>query len=228
MAMSESQQVSITPERNSSVLRKVGRWFQIPALRTTFRTMLRVPTTDLYAPGKEDSHYPAIAHRYRGLLALSVKACTGCKKCERICPNNTIIMETRMIEGTEYRFPGYFAGRCMKCGLCEEVCDRQWAIRHTDQFEDASFSREQLYYGPERMFKMWEKHIEPRVQAGLTHKSVPDKRRWERDNIHENIDFEDGPTPEVPEEYKDKVSDYYDIEPGFNAPIGRWAQEKKY
>ncbi|NDB80843.1 hypothetical protein EB155_13370, partial [archaeon] len=93
---------------------------------------------------------------------------------------------------------------------------------------DASFSREQLYYGPERMFKMWEKHIEPRVQAGLTHKSVPDKRRWERDNIHENIDFEDGPTPEVPEEYKDKVSDYYDIEVGFNAPIGRWAQEKKY
>lgn len=87
MSMSESQQVSITPERNSSVLRKVGRWFQIPALRTTFRTMLRVPTTDLYAPGKEDSHYPAIAHRYRGLLALSVKACTGCKKCERICPN---------------------------------------------------------------------------------------------------------------------------------------------
>ena len=53
MAMSESQQVSITPERNSSVLRKVGRWFQIPALRTTFGTMLRVPTTDLYAPGKK-------------------------------------------------------------------------------------------------------------------------------------------------------------------------------
>ena len=227
--MSTAQHVSITAERDSTIFRKVARLFQIPAFRTTLRTMLRVPTTDLYHPIHRDkSHYPAINSRYRGLLALSQKACTGCKKCERICPNNTIIMESRMIDGKDYRFPGYFAGRCMKCGLCEEVCDRQWAIRHTDQWEDAGYSREQLYYGPERMWRMWEKHIEPRIQAGLTHKSVPDKRRWERDNLHDSVDFSDAPVPEVPEEFMKIVKSKPENEPGFNAPVGRWANKNKY
>jgi len=228
--VSTTKNVSITPENDNTIFRKIARFFHVNAFRTTLRTMLRVPITDLYAPGKEDSHYPAVPHRYRGLLALSQKACTGCRKCERICPNNTIIMETRNIEGTEYRFPGYFAGRCMKCGLCEEVCDRQWAIRHTDQWEDAGFSREQLYYGPERMWKMWEKHIEPRIQAGIAHKSVPDKRRWERDNIHENIDFSDAPEPEVPEEFMETVEAKQKAgkkEYGFNAPVGRWSTESR-
>ena len=93
-------------------------------------------------------------------------------------------MKTRVIGDKEYRFPGYFSGRCMLCGLCEEVCDRQWAIRHTDVFEDAGYSRDQLYFGPERMFDMWDKHIEPRIRANITHRAVPDKRRSDRETIH--------------------------------------------
>ncbi|MCH8907738.1 MAG: 4Fe-4S binding protein [Candidatus Heimdallarchaeota archaeon] len=180
-----SQQILITPERRNSVFRKFLRIIHFRAFATTFRTMLRVPVTDIYHPVHRDhSHYPAVAHRYRGLLALSQDACTGCKKCERICPNNTIIMETRLVNGIEHRFPGYFAGRCMLCGLCEEVCDRQWAIRHTDQFEDAAYTRDQIYYGPERMFEMWDKHIEPRIQANIAHKAVPDKKRATRESLH--------------------------------------------
>lgn len=202
---SKAKHVSITPERGNSWFRKFLRFLHIPAFRTTFRTMLRVPITDLYHPVHHNhNHYPASNNRYRGLLALSQKACTGCKKCERICPNNTIIMETRMIDGKEYRFPGYFGGRCMLCGLCEEVCDRQWAIRHTDQFEDAGYIREQLYYGPERMWDMWDKHIEPRIQAGIAHKSVPDKRRWDRENIHDTSS--EVPEPEIPDEFKERLS----------------------
>lgn len=180
-----SRTVSITPERKQSKLRTFMRIMHVNAFKTTLRTMFRVPITDIYHPShRQHSQYPAIAHRYRGLLALSEAACTGCKKCERICPNNTIIMETRVVDGNEHRFPGYFSARCMLCGLCEEVCDRQWAIRHTDQFEDAGYSRDQLYYGPERMWDMWDKHIEPRIQAGIAHKAVPDKKRATRENLH--------------------------------------------
>ena len=75
---------------------------------------------------------------------------------------------------------------------------------------------------------MWEKHIEPRIQAGLAHKSVPDKRRWERDNIHENIDFSDAPDPEIPEEFQEQMTNRDPEEVGFNAPVGRWANDKKY
>lgn len=196
-----SKQISISPERvGTNPIGKFGLWItrrlQLRAFWSTFKTGLRVPITDLYHPAQlKGSHYPSVPHRYRGLLALSREACTGCKKCERICPNNTIIMETRIVDGKEYRFPGYFAGRCMLCGLCEEVCDRQWAIRHTDQFEDAAYRREQLYYGPERMWDMWDKHIEPRIQAGITHKAVPDKRRTEREIMHSD---HRSPMPEVP------------------------------
>lgn len=148
------------------------------ALRTATLTMLRVPMVDLYHPAqRHDSAYPNIATRYRGLLGVNYEACTGCKKCERICPNNTIIMETRVIDGKEFRFPAYFSIRCMFCGLCEEACDRQFSIRHTDQYEDAGFIREQLYYPPERMWQMFNKHIQPKIDAGMTHKATPDKKK---------------------------------------------------
>jgi formate hydrogenlyase subunit 6/NADH:ubiquinone oxidoreductase subunit I len=177
-----SRQAVITPELKDNYINRVSRFLHVKAFRTTFRHMLRVPQTTKYHPLKRHhSQYPYVAERYRGLLALSEEACTGCRKCERICPNKVIIMQDREINGDTYRFPAYFAGRCMKCGLCEESCDRQFAIRHTDQFEDAGYIREQLHYEPERMFEMWDKHIEPRINAGIAHIAVPDKRRLHDD-----------------------------------------------
>ncbi len=178
MSETEVKHISITPERKNTGLRKFLRWLHIPAFRTTFRTMLRVPLTDLYHPAhRKHSFYPAISKNYRGLLGLSLEACTGCKKCERACPTNCIIMETRVVNGKEHRFPAWFAARCMFCGLCEESCDRQFAIRHTDQFEDAGYTRDQLFYPPERMFLLWDKHIQPMIKAGISHKATPDKKR---------------------------------------------------
>lgn len=177
-----SREGIITAERPDTPYRRLARFFHSRAFQTTFRQMLRVPQTTLYHPLKrKHSQYPYVAERYRGLLALSEEACTGCKKCERICPNKVIIMQEREVNGDTFRFPAYFAGRCMKCGLCEESCDRQFAIRHTDQFEDAGYIREQLHYEPERMFEMWDKHIQPRIDAGIAHVAVPDKRRLSDD-----------------------------------------------
>ena len=182
MSRATSREALITPEKRDTFLRRLGRTLHIAALKTTFLTSLRVPQTNLYHPVKrEHSQYPHVTERYRGLLALSEEACTGCKKCERICPNKVIIMQEREVAGETYRFPAYFAGRCMKCGLCEASCDRQFAIRHTDSFEDAAFIREQLHYEPERMFVLWKKHIQPRIDAGIAKLAVPDKRRLSKD-----------------------------------------------
>ncbi len=176
-----SREGIVSAEREDTFIRRFKRILHIPAMKTTLRTLFRVPQVNLYHPIREHSQYPYIAARYRGLLALSKEACTGCKKCERICPNKVIIMRDIEIEGDTYRFPAYFAGRCMKCGLCEEVCDRQYAIRHTDQWEDAGYIREQLYYSPERMWDMWDKHIQPRIDAKIAHVAVPDKKKIKGD-----------------------------------------------
>lgn len=174
-----SRTVSVTPERKNTLLRKVARLFHIRPFMATLKNTVSIPMTDLYHPEfRKHSHYPSISRRYRGLLSLSMEACTGCKKCERICPNNTIMMHEREVDGKVYRFPGYFAARCMFCGLCEEACDRQFAIRHTNQFEDAGYNRMQTYYPPERMWDMWDRHMDPKVKAGIIHASVPDKKRF--------------------------------------------------
>lgn len=176
-----SREGIITAEREDTFIRRLKRILHLPAMWRTFVTLTRVPQTNLYHPIREHSQYPYVSTRYRGLLALSMEACTGCKKCERICPNKVIIMRDIEIDGDSYRFPAYFAGRCMKCGLCEEVCNRQYAIRHTDQWEDGAYIREQLYYSPERMNDMWDKHIQPRIDAGIAHVAVPDKKKIKGD-----------------------------------------------
>lgn len=177
--MSETRTISITPERSNTFLRKVMRVFHLKPFMRTLLNTARVPMTDLYHPVyRNHSHYPSISNRFRGLLALSLEACTGCRKCERACPTNTIMMHEREVNGKVFRFPGYFAARCMFCGLCSEACDRQFAIRHTDQFEDSGYRREQVYYSPERMFDMWDRHIQPKIDASISHKAVPDKKRF--------------------------------------------------
>ncbi|MCY3411026.1 MAG: 4Fe-4S dicluster domain-containing protein [Candidatus Heimdallarchaeota archaeon] len=198
--MSSTKQVEITPERKNTIFRKILRIFHYRAFRTTFKNTFHVPMTDLYHPSfRKHSHYPSVSARYRGLLALSIEACTGCKKCERACPNNTIIMHERLVNGKVHRFPGYYSARCMFCGLCSEACDRQFAIRHTDQFEEVGYIREQVYYPPERMFALWDRHIQPKIDAGMTHASTPDKRRADEDG---KIMHPEPPTKKAKEEPK--------------------------
>ncbi len=147
----------------------------------TFRYFLRVPQAELYHPIHDHhSAYPDVSLRYRGLLGMDMDACIGCRKCERICPNKTIIMVGREFEikgkKREFRFPAYFAGRCLKCGLCEEVCPND-TIRHTDIFENAGYRRDELFYTPERLHEMFKVHIQPKIDAGIAHRQIPDKRR---------------------------------------------------
>ena len=164
--------------RNPGFFHWLSRGLHLNPFKVALKYLFRIPMTELYHPAHpEYSEHPDVAYRYRGILSLDMEACTGCRKCERICPNKTIIMVNREINGDVYRYPAWFAGRCLFCGLCEEVCDRQFAIRHTDQFELAGFQREELYFTPERMNEYWVQHIQPKIDIGMTHDSVPDRKK---------------------------------------------------
>ena len=70
------------------------------------------------------------------------------------------------------------------------------------------------------MYDLWEKHIEPKIQAGMVHKSVPDKKRWNRENIHDlSVEIPRGEVPEQFQETVDNKKKSSDEDIPFNAPV---------
>jgi formate hydrogenlyase subunit 6/NADH:ubiquinone oxidoreductase subunit I len=94
---------------------------------------------------------PHISPNYRGLLALNLMNCTGCKACLRACPNKCIemvVLDPQPPHWTKKRpleSPQMFIGRCMYCGLCVDAC-RFDALYHSAGFDGASSRKEDLYY----------------------------------------------------------------------------------
>ncbi len=85
--------------------------------------------------------------------------CTGCRTCERNCPNGTIAITTRMVDlpngKKKMKLDKYMynLGSCTFCDLCVSSCPFH-AIEFSNDFEQAIFSRErlikQLNYLPEK------------------------------------------------------------------------------
>ncbi|MFX0122042.1 MAG: 4Fe-4S binding protein [Candidatus Hodarchaeota archaeon] len=96
-------------------------------------------------------HTPHISPNYRGLLALNLMNCTGCKACYRACPNKCIemvLLEPQPPHWEKKRpleSPQMFIGRCMYCGLCVDSCKFD-ALFHSAGFDGASSQKEDLYY----------------------------------------------------------------------------------
>ena len=110
-----------------------------------------------YFTPKSTEQYPEnrkttlhISPRFRGRLVFvrdenEAYKCVGCTLCEKSCPNDTIKIQTEMVEDPEtgkkkrklvdYQ---YDLGDCMFCELCVNACNFG-AIKFVNDFENAVF-----------------------------------------------------------------------------------------
>jgi NADH-quinone oxidoreductase subunit I len=101
---------------------------------------------------------PQIANTFRGLHALNVShdkaKCVACYLCPTVCPAKCITVEA----GEDQNHDKYAAKyeidmlRCIFCGYCVEACPVD-AIRMTEQFELASYSRADFTFTKERLLE---------------------------------------------------------------------------
>lgn len=77
----------------------------------------------------------ALPDNYRGIHRLDMKTCISCSACERICPNQTIVMvDVDTGADAPKKMPQLNLERCLFCALCEEVCPTKCLVltKNTD------------------------------------------------------------------------------------------------
>lgn len=126
-------------------------------LAITASHMLRKPITIQYPDKTESPVQEMVAARYRGLLTVDKKICTGCLLCMQACPINCIdiaIAKKEQAAGSDgkplppVRLVSRFdidSGLCMFCGFCVEVCPTG-AIHFTREFEGATYNLDDLTF----------------------------------------------------------------------------------
>ena len=125
----------------------------IKGLQITLSHMFKKPVTLQYPTER-----PQIAKTFRGLHALNVShdkaKCVACYLCPTVCPAKCITVEA----GEDQNHDKYAAKyeidmlRCIFCGYCVEACPVD-AIRMTEQFELANYTRADFTYTKERLLE---------------------------------------------------------------------------
>ncbi len=115
-------------------------------LSVTFSHFFREPYTIQYPDRMPIPVQDTLPYRYRGFLDVDLEICTGCLACQRACPIDCILIETRKDKETKSMLIETFdidLAKCMYCGLCTEPCPTG-SIHHTREFEGADFSLESM------------------------------------------------------------------------------------
>lgn len=123
----------------------------IKGMQVTGKEFVTPKITERYPEDRETRHVP---ERFRAILELVYDKegnhkCIACGTCERVCPNGTIKLETKMVDtpaGTKKKkLDKYFydLGSCTFCQLCVTNCPTS-ALAFSNDFEQAVFTREKL------------------------------------------------------------------------------------
>ena len=138
-----------------------GFYSLIKGMEVTGKELVTPKVTEQYPENRAELKIP---ERFRATLELIYDdngghKCIACGSCERNCPNQTISITKRMVDlpdGTKkMKLDKYMydLGSCTFCGLCVQVCPTN-AIRFSNDFEQAVFTREKLHkqlnYLPEK------------------------------------------------------------------------------
>ena len=125
----------------------------IKGLQITLSHMFKKPVTLQYPTER-----PQIANTFRGLHALNVShdkaKCVACYLCPTVCPAKCITVEAGEDQNHDKYASKYEIDmlRCIFCGYCVEACPVD-AIRMTEAFELANYSRADFTYTKERLLE---------------------------------------------------------------------------
>lgn len=138
-----------------------GLYSLIKGMEVTGKELVTKKVTEQYPENRDTLQIP---ERFRATLQFvydeeGYHKCTGCKTCERNCPNGTIQITTKMVDlpngKKKMKLDKYIydLGSCTFCDLCVLSCPFK-AIEFSNDFEQSVFRREalvkQLNYLPEK------------------------------------------------------------------------------
>ena len=123
----------------------------VKGLQVTGKEFVTPKITEEYPDGREHMNIP---QRFRACLELIYDAegnhkCIACGTCERVCPNGTITLETKMVDTWDGRKKKkldkyiYDLGSCTFCQLCATNCPTG-ALTFSNDFEQSVFTRAKL------------------------------------------------------------------------------------
>lgn len=123
----------------------------VKGLQVTVRSLVTPKITEYYPEDRDTYKWP---ERFRARLELIYDAegrhrCIACGTCERVCPNGTIKLDTKMVESPDGKKKKklavyhYDLGTCTFCDLCVTNCPTD-ALEFSNDFEQAVFTRDKL------------------------------------------------------------------------------------